>query len=92
MTMKRAGKYTVALLNPIPRFIPATYGVVDERSPSVCMISEDDGRSFPVVQVLDNRGHVCYPDMFDGGDYFLVGYQQLNDGVVRKVSLADVAP
>jgi predicted neuraminidase len=92
MMMKRAGKYTVALLNPIPRFITATYGVVDDRSPLVCMISEDDGRSFPVVQVLDNRGHVRYPDMFDGGDYFLVGYQQLNDGVVRKVSLADVAP
>ena len=89
MMMKRVGKYTVALLNPIPRYPTAVYDVVDDRSPLIFMLSEDDGKTFPFYQVLDNRGHVCYPDLFDGGNYFLVGYQQLDDGMIKKVYLDD---
>ena len=89
MMMKKAGKYTIVLINPIPRFITATYGIVDDRSPLLCMASEDGGKTFPILHAIDNRGHVCYPDLFDGGNYFLVGYQQLNDGVVKKVLLEE---
>ncbi len=89
MMMKRVGKYTVALLNPIPRYHTAVYDVVDDRSPLIYMISRDDGLTFPFYEVIDNRGHVCYPDLFDGGDYFLVGYQQLDDGMIKKIYLDD---
>ncbi len=90
MMMKRVGKYTIVLINPIPRYITAEYGVIDDRCPLLCMMSEDDGKTFPYRQVLDTRGHVCYPDLFDGGDYFLVGYQQLDDGMIRKVYIQDM--
>ncbi len=89
MMMKTAGKYTIVLINPIPRYITASYGIVDDRSPLLCMASEDGGKTFPIMHAIDNRGHVCYPDLFDGGNYFLVGYQQLNDGVVKKVLLEE---
>jgi hypothetical protein len=49
------------------------------------MASEDGGKTFPIMHAIDNRLHCCYPDLFDGGNYFLVGYQQLNDGEIKKV-------
>jgi hypothetical protein len=85
MMMKKAGKYTIVLINPIPRYTTATYGIVDDRSPLLCMASEDGGKTFPIMHAIDNRLHCCYPDLFDGGNYFLVGYQQLNDGEIKKV-------
>ena len=88
MMIKRVAgeRYLVALFNPIPPYVTRDT-TNDERSPLVAMISTDDGKTFDWSKTLtlDNRGHCCYPDLFDGGDYFLVGYQKLNDGVILKV-------
>ena len=88
MVMKRAGKYTVAVMNPIPRYngrdlcSPFTGG--DDRNPLVVLISEDDGATFSKIKMIDPRVGGQYPDLFDGGDYFLVGYQIINEGVIAK--------
>ena len=80
------GKYIVALFNPIPKFVTRDR-TKDERSPLIALISADDGATFDwdKALTLDDRGHCCYPDMFDGGNYFLVGYQKLDDGVIMKI-------
>ena len=43
-------------------------------------VSRDDGRTFPALYAIEddpNNGY-CYPSIFDGGDYLLVGYYHSN--------------
>ena len=88
MMIKRVAgdRFVVALFNPIPKYVTRDT-TKDERSPLIALFSDDDGATFDWTKAftLDDRGHCCYPDLFDGGDYFLVGYQKLNDGVILKV-------
>lgn len=82
LSVKRAGKYTVAIFNPTPKFTAR-----DEnrgpwgRSPLVCAVSTDDGihhdgKSFDKVFFLEDSlsDSYCYPAIFAGEDYFLTAY------------------
>ncbi|MBQ7301413.1 MAG: exo-alpha-sialidase [Clostridia bacterium] len=75
LNMKRACGYTVAVWNPTPNYtgrVSACWG----RTPLALAVSENDGASFDRLYYLEddpNNGY-CYPSIFDGGDYLLVGY------------------
>ena len=50
------------------------------RQNSVCTaVSRNDGESFDAVHILEDDPDLgyCYPAIFDGGDYILVGYYVL---------------
>lgn len=84
LLMKRVGKYTVAIFNPMPRY---TGRPVDEpwgRSPFVMAVSTDDGHTFPKLFYLEDdlKNGYCYPSIFDGGEYLLVGYYHSNNSGV----------
>jgi sialidase-1 len=86
MVIKRSGKYTVAVFNPVPNYLgrPLGNGCTD-RQPMVVWTSENDGKTFTHLKMLDNRIGCQYPEIFDGGDYILIGYQFINEGVVAKL-------
>ncbi|MBR5767171.1 MAG: exo-alpha-sialidase [Clostridia bacterium] len=87
MNVKRFGKYCVAAFNPVPKYVIRHYDR-DERSPLILLFSIDGGKTYDWEKTLivDNRGHCCYPDLFDIGDgCLLIGYQALNDGVIKKL-------
>jgi hypothetical protein len=86
MSVKRAGKYTVAVFNPTPKFCGR-----DEargpwgRSPLVCAVSTDDGlhhdgRSFERLFFLEDdlSDSYCYAALLAGEDYFLTAYYHSN--------------
>ena len=88
MVMKRSGPYTVAAFNPIPRYV----GREDTpRTPMVLWVSDDDSKTFTRLKLIDQSPGVEYPDLFDGGDYILVGYQNCNDGVIQKIWHGELA-
>lgn len=76
LLMKRTGDFTVTVFNPIPNYTTRKCDGTWGRTPLVCAVSKDDGKSFPVIHMLEsdpNNGY-CYPAIFDGGDYMLVSY------------------
>lgn len=88
MQVKDVGPYTVAIFNPKPRY----YGRVEvethetgkglwARTPFVCLVSHDRGKTFPEGFLLeDDPGNsYCYPAVFAGDDYFLTAYYHSND-------------
>ncbi len=88
MMMKKAGELVLAVLNPVPpHYEPVNLTWRNDRDPMVVMVSDNDTASFDKVFCLDTDGGCCYPDIFDGGDYALVGYQSFNDGVIIKIDL-----
>ena len=50
------------------------------RTPLVCAISEDDGKTIHRLYNLedDPNNAYCYPTVFDAGGYFLVSYDHSN--------------
>lgn len=78
LLMKPAGKYTVAVFNPIPEYTTRisapdrTWG----RTPLVCAVSDDGGKTFPRIFYIedDPDNGYCYPAIFAGDDYLLVAY------------------
>lgn len=86
LLMKRVGKYTVAIYNPIPNYTtrPNADGNMWGRTPLVCAVSEDDGNTFSHDRVYaledDPNNGYCYPAIIDGDGYFLVAYYHSNDG------------
>jgi hypothetical protein len=86
LVIKRSGRYTVAVFNPVPAYLgrPLGDGCTD-REPMVVWTSEDDGKTFTHLRMLDDRVGCQYPEIFDGGDYILVGYQFINEGVIAKI-------
>lgn len=83
LLMKRAGKFTLAVFNPVPNYTtrPNADGNVWGRTPLVCAVSEDDGKTFSRIYVLEddpNNGY-CYPAIIEGKDYFLVSYYHSNN-------------
>ena len=83
LLIKKAGKYTIAVFNPIPNYTtrPNADGNVWGRSPLVCAVSEDDGITFDRIFALEddpNNGY-CYPAIIEGEDYFLVSYYHSNN-------------
>ena len=76
LLMKRVGKYTVAVFNPIPNYTTRSCDNTWGRTPLVCAVSKDDGKTFFAVHMLesDPENGYCYPAIFDGGDYVLISY------------------
>lgn len=83
LLMKKVGRFTVAVFNPIPNYTtrPNADGNVWGRTPLVCAVSEDDGINFERIYALEddpNNGY-CYPAIIEGEDYFLVAYYHSNN-------------
>lgn len=82
MQIKKSGKYTLAVFNPIPRYTTRDDGVNNwGRSPLVCAVSTTDGKgtrekSFDKIFYVedDRKNGYCYPAIFEGKDYFLTAY------------------
>lgn len=106
MSVKKAGAYTVAIFNPIPRFCgrdesKGPWG----RSPLVCAVSTDDGqshdaKSFDRLFYLEDdiNDSYCYAAIFPEKDYFLAAYYHsngsgwcLNSTRVLKVDLKELS-
>lgn len=83
LLMKKVGKYTVAVFNPVPNYTtrPNADGNVWGRTPLVCAVSEDDGKNFNRIFALedDPTNGYCYPAIIEGDDYFLVSYYHSNN-------------
>ena len=86
LMLRDIGIGTAAVFNPIPSYtgrdeidLPTrrTWG----RTPLVCAISKDDGKTYPSVYYLedDRTNGYCYPAIFAGDGYFLVSYYHSND-------------
>lgn len=91
MQVKKVGDATVAIFNPKPRYWGRTELESQEtgkklwaRTPFVCLVSRDDGKTFPEGYLLeDDPGNAyCYPAIFAGEDYFLVAYYHSHDSGV----------
>lgn len=80
LLMKKAGKYTVAVFNPIPAYTGQEAVELWGRTPLVCAVSTDDGETFPKVFYLedDRNFNYCYPAIFVGPDYLLISYYHSN--------------
>ncbi len=83
LLIKRAGEFTLAVFNPIPNYTtrPNADGSVWGRTPLVCAVSEDDGKTFSRIYALedDPDNGYCYPAIIEGEDYFLVAYYHSNN-------------
>jgi len=83
LLIKRAGEFTLAVFNPIPNYTtrPNADGNTWGRTPLVCAVSEDDGKTFSRIYALedDPDNGYCYPAIIDGDDYFLVSYYHSNN-------------
>jgi hypothetical protein len=88
MVMKRAGKYVLAVMNPIPDHYDADLKYYSIRRPMACLVSADDSATFDQIYGIDYyEWGAAYPEIFDGGDYALVGFLSGFDGVIRKIDL-----
>lgn len=80
MNVKKVGTYTVAIFNPIPEYrgrdLSRTWG----RTPLICAVSKDDGKTFPQLFCLedDPENGYCYPAILEGRGYLLVSYHHSN--------------
>lgn len=76
LLMKRAGNFTLAVFNPIPIYTTRSCDGTWGRTPLICAVSRNDGKSFPVIHMLedDPDNGYCYPAVFDGDDYVLISY------------------
>ncbi|MGM9625789.1 MAG: sialidase family protein [Eubacteriales bacterium] len=89
MNIRRACGLTAAVFNPIPLYTARDTVGVWGRTPLVCAVSEDDGKTFPRIYAIEDDPHngYCYPSIFDGGDYMLVGYYHSNHtGIVLNAN------
>lgn len=105
LMMKRVGEYTVAVFNPIPRFlirndVTSYGGKTWGRTPLVCAVSDNDGQSFDRIYYLetDPENSYCYPAVFDGGNYMLVSYYHsdcmdvpLRSSKIIKIDYSEIA-
>ncbi len=80
LLMRRCGKYTVVVFNPIPNYTTRP-DVVWGRTPLVLGLSENDGKTFDKMFYLedDPENGYCYPAFFSGEDYILVSYYHSNN-------------
>ncbi len=86
MQVKKAGKYTFAVFNPIPAYTTRDCAATWGRSPLVCAVSVDDGRSFKKIFHLEDNleNGYCYPAIFEAKDGVLFAYYH-SDGVKGMV-------
>lgn len=76
MQVKNVGKYTVAIFNPIPMYTSRDPAGTWGRTPFICAVSTDNGRTFDKFYSIEDdlTNGYCYPAIFEGEDYFLVAY------------------
>lgn len=76
-----------AIFNPIPRYNTRNENINDSdlkdnwgRTPFIMALSFDDGKTFTKKYFIEDdlTNGYCYPSIFDGGDYMLVGYYHSN--------------
>lgn len=100
LMMKRFGNLTLAVFNPIPDYLGRDPAEPWGRTPFVMAVSDDDGKTFPRVFYLEDdlKNGYCYPAIFDGGDYVLVGYYHsnntgvpLNSNKIIKIEKSELA-
>lgn len=83
MLVKDVGQYTVAVFNPEPKYNTRPAEEIWGRTPYVCALSTDRGRTFTndkLFLVEDDRANgYCYPAILEGKDYFLLAYYHSNN-------------
>ncbi len=89
LLMKKACGMTLAVFNPIPNYTTRSTEGTWGRTPMVCAVSDNDGKSFDRVYYLENdlSNCYCYPAIFDGGDYTLISYYHSDDTGIALKSL-----
>ncbi len=95
LLMKHACNKVLAVFNPIPNYTTRDGDTAWGRTPLVCAVSDDEGKTFPRIYFLedDPENGYCYPAIFDGGDYALIAYYHsdntdipLNSLKIKKIS------
>ena len=102
--MKKVGKFTVAVFNPIPNYTtrPNADGNTWGRTPLACAVSEDDGNTFDSNKIFaledDPENGYCYPAIIECADGFLVAYYHsdntdvcLNSTKIVKVKYDEIS-
>lgn len=83
MLIKDVGKFTVAIFNPIPNHLLSNDEQTWGRTPYVCSVSNDNGKTFTKEKTFyiedDMNNGYCYPAVIDGDGYFLVAYYHSNN-------------
>ena len=83
MLVKNVGTYTVAVFNPIPMYTGQTPESLWSRTPYVCAVSDDRGKTFTKNRIFciedDMQNAYCYPAIIDGDGYFLLAYYHSNN-------------
>ncbi len=84
MLVKKVCGLTLAVFNPIPKYItrpPALWG----RTPFIMLVSQTDGvghdlTAFPHTVVIEDdlTNNYCYPAILEGDGYFLMSYYHSN--------------
>lgn len=79
MLVRKVDDMVLAIFNPIPNYTTRKITRFSGRTPFVIAVSRNDGESFDAVHILEDDPDLgyCYPAIFDGGDYILVGYYVL---------------
>lgn len=99
MRVKKVGKYTVAVFNPVPEHAanPAPFGM--DRTPLMLSVSDDGGLTFTRSYLLedDPRCAFCYPSFIECSGGMLVAYyhsnntgKYLNCAKITKVSFDEI--
>ena len=100
MLVKDAGSYTLAVFNPIPRYQGRPASEPWGRTPLVCAVSRDRGRTFPQIFYIEDdlSNGYCYPALLETHDGFLLAYYHsnntgicLNSCRITKVSFSELA-
>ena len=100
MQVKKVGKYTLAVFNPIPAYNTRECANTWGRSPFVCAISVDDGKTFTKIFQLEDdlENGYCYPAIFEAKDGVLFAYYHsdgvrgmvLTSNMVKKVYFSEI--
>jgi hypothetical protein len=92
--MKDVGPFTVAVFCSMPHFTGRQEGRTWGRTPLVCAVSDDKGKTFPRVYYLEDdlSNGYAYPAIFDGGDYMLISYYHSDnlDAVLRSTKITKI--
>lgn len=100
MQVKQVGELVVSVFNPIPNYTTRDETNTWGRTPLVCAVSRDGGKSFSNLFYLedDPKNGYCYPAIFEGTEYFLVAYYHsnnsgvcLNSAKIKKVLFKELA-
>lgn len=101
MLVKTLGDITAAVFNPIPQYLTRDPSEPWGRTPYVCAVSRDGGRTFPADAMYyledDRKNGYCYPALLEGDGYFLCAYYHsvdtgicLHATVIAKISLHEI--